>query len=316
MQNILKIILFIFIYQTLLAQQQKMFDLFPLEIGTRYIYSYNSLWDENNHFWHDYTQKEEGIVQYQVMDKTEIDSLIYWSIYEQDSIVITIKPGYGHDRKDTSYLKKTNRTFNLIEKISGYHEISASSYFPIWSFPFYTPALNSHVPSPVKINRYSMDSILKEYRFYWLSPGVEGYDYTLLFNNKTGLSSVETFYHRGNNYVYEYGTTSKLIERVVSIKYFPNGVCKYHLSQNYPNPFNPSTTIRFEIPKSTFVIIKIYNTLGQEVSTITNERLSPGVYEKIWKASGLPGGVYFYRLQAGEYPEKKRYDTSEIIHVI
>jgi hypothetical protein len=81
---------------------------------------------------------------------------------------------------------------------------------------------------------------------------------------------------------------------------------KYQLSQNYPNPFNPSTKIRFEISKSSIVSLKIYNTLGEEVSTLINKSLAPGIYEKDWNAKGLPSGVYLYKLQAGEYSETKR----------
>jgi len=72
----------------------------------------------------------------------------------------------------------------------------------------------------------------------------------------------------------------------------------YFLAQNYPNPFNPSTTIKFEIPKTAFVTLKIYNMLGQEVAELLNEEKQPGVYEVNWNASGFASGVYFYKLTA------------------
>jgi len=70
------------------------------------------------------------------------------------------------------------------------------------------------------------------------------------------------------------------------------------LSQNYPNPFNPSTTIRFTISDFGFTILKVYDVLGNEVATLVNEEKPIGTYEVEWNASGLPSGVYFYRLQA------------------
>ena len=72
----------------------------------------------------------------------------------------------------------------------------------------------------------------------------------------------------------------------------------YSLEQNYPNPFNPSTTIRFALPADAKVNIKLYNTLGQEVSSILNTELNAGIHETIFNAANLSSGVYFYRLEA------------------
>ncbi len=68
------------------------------------------------------------------------------------------------------------------------------------------------------------------------------------------------------------------------------------LEQNYPNPFNPTTIIRFSIPKTSFVSLKIYNISGEEIATLLSNRLEPGSYTKNWNASSLPSGVYFYSL--------------------
>jgi hypothetical protein len=75
----------------------------------------------------------------------------------------------------------------------------------------------------------------------------------------------------------------------------------FSLSQNYPNPFNPSTTIRFALPKSGRVELKVYNTLGQEVATLVNEEKVAGTYSAQWNASSVASGVYYYRMQAGEF---------------
>ena len=87
----------------------------------------------------------------------------------------------------------------------------------------------------------------------------------------------------------------------------------FELYQNYPNPFNPVTKIKFEIPKSSFISLIIYNILGKEIETLVNEKLSLGSYEVDWNASGKPSGVYFYRLmtmpdgrKAEDYSETKR----------
>jgi len=81
---------------------------------------------------------------------------------------------------------------------------------------------------------------------------------------------------------------------------------KYHLSQNYPNPFNPSTTINFSIPKAEFVTLKIFNALGQEVTTLVSNKLSSGSHKYIWDASDLASGIYYYKLEAGEYTQTRK----------
>jgi hypothetical protein len=78
------------------------------------------------------------------------------------------------------------------------------------------------------------------------------------------------------------------------------------LSQNYPNPFNPGTKIKFTLPQSGSATLKIYNMLGQEVATLVDGELLAGPHEIEWRPSGLPSGVYTYRLQAGQHSESKQ----------
>jgi hypothetical protein len=76
---------------------------------------------------------------------------------------------------------------------------------------------------------------------------------------------------------------------------------KFNLSQNYPNPFNPSTTIKFSIPRTSFVTIKIFNSIGAEVNTLLNKSLHAGNHQVTFSANELPSGVYFYRMTAEDY---------------
>jgi hypothetical protein len=81
---------------------------------------------------------------------------------------------------------------------------------------------------------------------------------------------------------------------------------EYSLSQNYPNPFNPTTIIQFTIVNRQLTIVKVYDVLGREVSTLVNEVKGPGTYTVQFDASNLASGVYFYRLQAGDFTQTKR----------
>ena len=73
---------------------------------------------------------------------------------------------------------------------------------------------------------------------------------------------------------------------------------KFTLQQNYPNPFNPSTSIVYSVPSNERITLKVYDVLGNEVSTLVNEQKAPGNYEVTFNASNLSSGVYFYRLQS------------------
>jgi hypothetical protein len=81
---------------------------------------------------------------------------------------------------------------------------------------------------------------------------------------------------------------------------------KFSLSQNYPNPFNPSTVINFTLPSNSFVTLKIYNLLGKEVATLVNGTKGMGNYSVEWNASQCASGMYFYKLQAGNYTATKK----------
>jgi photosystem II stability/assembly factor-like uncharacterized protein len=80
----------------------------------------------------------------------------------------------------------------------------------------------------------------------------------------------------------------------------------YYLSQNYPNPFNPSTKINFRIEEFGFVTLKVYDVLGNEVSTLVNEEKPAGKYEVEFNTVKLTSGVYFYQLKTGDYTETKK----------
>ena len=81
---------------------------------------------------------------------------------------------------------------------------------------------------------------------------------------------------------------------------------EFALNQNYPNPFNPVTTISFDLPENSSVRLDVYNSLGETVSTLVNENLSAGRYSYNMDASGLASGIYFYRIQTGEFIQTKR----------
>jgi hypothetical protein len=88
-----------------------------------------------------------------------------------------------------------------------------------------------------------------------------------------------------------------------SVANFPE---EYFLSQNYPNPFNPSTKIEYRVSQASFVQLKVYDILGNEVATLVNEEKNRGVYSINFDASQLASGIYFYSLSAGSFVQTKK----------
>ncbi len=81
---------------------------------------------------------------------------------------------------------------------------------------------------------------------------------------------------------------------------------QFELDQNYPNPFNPSTKIKYLVPQSSNVMIKLFDILGNEIETLVNEEKPFGTYEITWYAKDLPSGIYFYKITAGNFIETKK----------
>lgn len=84
---------------------------------------------------------------------------------------------------------------------------------------------------------------------------------------------------------------------------------EYRLENNYPNPFNPATTLRYTLPDESSVSLRIYNILGEVVSSLVNEVQLAGYYEINFNAAGYATGVYIYTLQAKSTDGKKEYNS-------
>lgn len=81
---------------------------------------------------------------------------------------------------------------------------------------------------------------------------------------------------------------------------------RFVLEQNYPNPFNPVTVISYQLPVNSWVTLKVFNVLGQEVATLVNEKREAGRYEVEWNSADAPSGMYIYRLITGEFTAVKK----------
>jgi len=99
-----------------------------------------------------------------------------------------------------------------------------------------------------------------------------------------------------------------LVEMVTSVEGPLTGhPTRFSLQQNYPNPFNPSTTIEFELPRASQVSLSVFDVLGRKVSELVNEREDAGVHEVKFDGFNVASGIYFYKIQAGDFTQTKRF---------
>jgi murein DD-endopeptidase MepM/ murein hydrolase activator NlpD/photosystem II stability/assembly factor-like uncharacterized protein len=122
-------------------------------------------------------------------------------------------------------------------------------------------------------------------------------------------STVSAFAFDNSGYVFAAagGIVYRSVQPVTHVQHASETVpSSFLLSQNYPNPFNPSTTIEFALPKSAYVMLRVYDVLGRQVAQLVNEKLSPGTYTRQWDARDLASGVYFYRLSTGDFVQTKK----------
>lgn len=116
-----------------------------------------------------------------------------------------------------------------------------------------------------------------------------------------GKTAYVSFFGNAFNRVYKFTNSTVDVEQVSGA--LPTN---FTLEQNYPNPFNPSTVISFAIPKSGLVTLKVYDMLGQEITTLLNEEISTGAYNVSFDGSNLASGTYMYSLRVGDFQQTKK----------
>ncbi|MCH7722724.1 MAG: T9SS type A sorting domain-containing protein, partial [Bacteroidetes bacterium] len=90
---------------------------------------------------------------------------------------------------------------------------------------------------------------------------------------------------------------------IIEVELIPE---QYALFQNYPNPFNPTTILKYQILELSFITLTVYDVKGNEIATLVNKEKPAGSYAVEFNATGLPSGIYFYKLQAGNFVEIKK----------
>jgi Secretion system C-terminal sorting domain len=197
-------------------------------------------------------------------------------------------------------------TLTITARVRNFSLISTSS--PV-SVKFYledpdsggTPIIGVNGTNTVNTNGIVPLQGKSEVNFKWVLPnGLPAYPkiYAIL-----DQENATTEIHDNNNKGFNILGSSSVSGIDDSENYIPD---TYVLYQSYPNPFNPSTTIKYSIPNSDKVSIKVYDILGREVSTLVNEYKTAGTYSIEFNASWFASGIYFYQIHSGNFVETKK----------
>ncbi len=272
-----------------------LYQVFPLAPGLHYTYKYKYFkGDYADGTTTDYTI-DSGLVEYAVIDSSITNSsTVSWNVVEA-SHINQINWTNGDPPKTSSNWSTDSVMLTISESATGLHSLSMSSGI-IWGswgsqIPVYRFSVAPYIDSSIAYYFYDTEVGKQEWKF----------------------SSTNGFYFSGS-WSTSVGRTGSATEDTMELVRGPtlnvvNGkppVPEFILQQNYPNPFNPSTVISYEMPRSAFVNLTIYDIPGRRVETLVDERENAGSHSVTFDGANLPSGVYFYRLEAGTFAETKK----------
>lgn len=266
------------------------FDLFPLNKNQKWTYSF--AWTKSDVFSGiQETFSDSGTVEYLVIDSVRTsDTTVTWSVRQTENL------NHRHTRYTAAPFDSVHRIdreniVSIIETTTGLHALQCQAR--VWllrTAPF------GWAEPGTPVYRYCLDSALTKYQTDQAHWGDN-----LYFSASRGL--YRRLYQTTGNFTHWEEINASLLDVVITAVGPDVSPEPGHsrLIQNYPNPFNPSTTVRFELADAAVVRLTVYDPLGREVSVLLNESRNAGVHEVQFDATGLASGIYFCRMQAGEF---------------
>jgi len=281
---------------------KEIFKYDPLDIGNKWVYKGTFFVPEDQH---SFVQTNE-VIKDTVMANQQSYKLI--QSIRIDNSTSYIQLGYFYERIDS-----------LTGKVYAWEKFSGTEH--------QIDDLSSTLGDSINVSRFglvngptSFDSLYfknvlgmsKEYHVFHSLTNPLGYGDRYSLSKDLGLtyrlSSDDQIF---NEFVIKgavikgivYGDTSTIVGITDKTLTPPK---EYVLSQNYPNPFNPNTVISYSLPSASNIILIVYNTIGQTVKVLQNGFRNAGNYSVTFNASGLPSGIYFYKLEAGQFSKVKK----------
>ncbi len=269
---------------------------YPLHVGDIWVYD-GTTWDFPNYETYQFTRKvNDMIIKPNQKTYLEVEESVVGSGYNR----------IYYERVDT----QTVRVYRYDEDsvLSGQEylidDLRADVGDSIKSYRFLTSVPSSMIDFS-NTTIFGLDKKSKTYE----SVSLISYQYRLV--QDFGLANIQNGYDFGwdsrdlkgaviNGIVYGDTTITGIEDKI-------NPVSSFSLSQNYPNPFNPATTIRYDIGKPGQVTLKIFDILGNEITTLINEYKPSGNYSINFDGGNLASGIYYYQLKAGDFTATKKF---------
>ena len=273
-------------------------DVFPLGLGRSWEYKFESDYAARGpETPHPYGYSDTGAVRYTVLDSISNPNSISWTIKCSRTLLhheYDLGAGF-----DTTYAIIDSATFHLNELLTGRHKLTVDNAVnasnPIWTF--LTKFCDTNVV-------YRYQSVYRQTSVINLYFCTEPYYTQMVFYADSGLisSSRDEF---TNEEVISIDATlrSAILTKVYAKSYPPSEISGMYLEPVFPNPFNSSAIISFSIPTSNYVVLSVFNALGQNVAVLTNKYLPAGKYSLPWNAGALPSGLYFVRLISNNHTQ-------------
>lgn len=210
---------------------------------------------------------------------TSVSGTTTYSVNNNPTPTISMSGGFGDNPTLTFSGGGPNVDHYILKKEYDF----GSGFYP----HYVNPASNPFTDTNVEINRFNSD-VVARYSVKVVGPnGIES-----SYSNTVSTDARSVWKKSNEDSLSNHSTN-----------YF---VDEYGLNTNYPNPFNPNTQISYQIPKYEFVNLVVYNSLGQKVAELVKEYQTKGKYSVRFNANNLPSGIYYYKLQAGEFNSIKK----------
>jgi hypothetical protein len=278
-------------------------DVFPLLQGNEWKYRYfteDGIWPGGNP---GQSSTDSGEVTYLIVGYMSSKDSTWWQLQVFRRLVRHEIDWYKS--RDTTFPIRDTSFVDLIERKQGQHQVYMHGDPNLIRFDVF-PFTRDFVDTTL-VYRYRGVGAGDTTVFLSCVHASPSPTFRSTFTFKKGVGLIRNRFDSGTVDAWAI-TDHYLLSSTITSVHEPQGTLPLtiHLDQNYPNPFNPTTTIRYALPARSQVTLTVFNTLGQQLTTLVNEVQEAGYHDVRFDGSGLASGVYFYRLRAGVYVATKR----------
>ena len=311
MKRLLALLIVVVCVSTARAGPDSLADVFPLSVGNQWTYRYLTQLQQNGSQL--VVTTDSGQATYSIVDAVHASDSTSWFLREHRDLIHRYEIGAW----DTTYSIQDSSTFELIENLTGHHQLYVLGDYTQQHVFFFTKDFTD-TTTVARFRNVGIDGTIT---FESKEPGTLPpplFHSLFTFERGVGLQEVD---YAGGFVDLSLDAHHHLLSAIITSVGYPSAGTRpttFRLFQNYPDPFNPTTTIQYSLTPSLSqweresrqgrvrVTLKVYDLLGREVATLVDETKQPGTYAVQWDARGMASGVYVYQLKAGSFIDTKK----------